>query len=341
MSTAAKITLYLSPEDGLVALPAGPGSDWARTVLDLAGFEELHEGIHALALSDQETARRAVDTLHLTADRFGVRLDTSDHPFIGDAARHVARGLPGTWDLEMGNLRLDESDARGRLARAWSSPGSPLATATGSYLREMPAAAFLSDRAGRELVLADAPWNRGSIVVGAIAPHLGFLALDVHRPTSVAALTVPSALQQITRELLPSYDRALVEGHRRMLDTVLNGIREAQASGKRPDLLPLAVGVQEHVPYLIQHVRTAGTRQLSEQSTTALNRAEEMLGAGIPTDEQETARVLKGWLDHGTRIANMIDTLDPYLADPPAPADTARGLPPAPPGPAAGPRPRR
>lgn len=337
MPTAATITLYVSPEDGLVALPAGPGSDWARTVLDLAGFEELHEGIHSLALSDQETALRAVDTLHLTADRFGVRLDTSDHRFIGDAARRIARGLPGTWDLEMGNLRLDESDARGRLTRAWSRAGSPLGTAVSSYLREVPAAAFLSDGAGRELVVADAPWNRGSIVIGAIAPHVDFLALDVHRPTSVAALTVPAVLQRITRELLPSYDRALVEGHRWMLDTVLNGIREARASEERPDLLPLTVGMREHVPYLIRHLRGPGTWPLSEQSTTALDRAEEVLGADIPADQRETARVLEGWLDHGTRIADMIDTLDPRLADTPP----ARGLPPAPPGPAAGARPRR
>ncbi|MEU5162305.1 hypothetical protein AB0G74_22240 [Streptomyces sp. NPDC020875] len=340
MPTSAEITLHLSPEDGLVAVPAGPGYDWARAVLDLAAFEETYEGIHTLPLSDPEMARRAIDNLHIVAFRFGARVGTTDRPFIGDTARRIAQGLPGTWELAVGHLQLPHSDARQSLDRAWSVPGGPLPVATRSHLRDMPAAAFFSDHAGRELVVVARPWD-DTVLVGAIAPHSEFPSLDVRQPASISAKTIPAARAQVTGRLLPSYDRALVEGHRRMLDTVLNGIREARASEGWPDLLPLAAGASQHVPYLLQHLRGSGTRPLSGQSAAALDRAEEVFGAGIPADVRRTARVLEAWLEHGTRIADMIDTLDPHLADTPPPAKTAPALPPGLPGQAAGSHPQR
>ncbi|MGW4200330.1 hypothetical protein [Streptomyces sp. NPDC004726] len=309
-------------------------------MLDLAGFEEAHEGIHTLPLSDQEVARQAIDTLCLTASRFGVRVDTTDRPFIGDSARRIAQALPGTWELEMGNLQLPESDARQHLARAWPVPDSPLPTATRDHLREMPAAAFLSDGTGRTLVVTERPWDH-AVLIGAIAPTPEFLSLDVRQPASIAAPTIPAALSQVTGRLLPSYDRALVDGHRRMLDTVLDHMRQARASADRPDLLPLAVAVRQHAPYLIRHLRGPGTWPLSGQSAAFLDRAEEALAADVPDGERETAQVLDRWLDHGTRIADMVDSLDRHLAHTPAPPGAVPGLPPGPPGRAAGPRPQR
>lgn len=61
--------------------------------------------------------------------------------------------------MELGNLQLPASDARNRLHRAWSAPDGPLPTATRSYSRQMPAAAFLTHEDGRVLVVTERPWD--------------------------------------------------------------------------------------------------------------------------------------------------------------------------------------
>lgn len=267
------------------------------------------------------------------------RVDTTDRPFVGDSARRLAHMLPGTWELEMGNLQLPESDARQCLAWAWSGPGSPLRTATASHcLREIPAAAILSDGAGRMLVVTGRPWD-GAVLVGAIATTPEFLSLDVRQPASIAAPTIPAALSQVTARLLPYYDRALVQGHRLMLDTALDHMRQARAGTDQPGLLPLAVALRQHAPYLIRHLRGPGAQPLSGQSAAFLDRAEETLASDVPADERETAELLERLLDDGTGLAGMVDALSPHLADEPASPRAVPGLPAGPPARPAGPRP--
>ncbi|MEV7706614.1 hypothetical protein AB0O59_26740 [Streptomyces sp. NPDC088922] len=229
--------MYLSPEDGLVALPHGPGADWARTALDLSAFEEHHEGIHVLVLNTPATAQNSIDTLYRNAQHFGITVDITRRPFIGDAARRIAQALDGTWEVEIGNLQLPESDARQRLRWAWSAPVRSLSSDPRVYGAQMSAAAFLTHEDGRELVVTEQPYA-DQLLVGALASDIEFLSLGIQPPASIVAPTEQAALEKITRTLLPSYDRALTEAHLLMLATTLAQAREARSSAEHADLIP-------------------------------------------------------------------------------------------------------
>ncbi|MET9958151.1 hypothetical protein ABZ128_03535 [Streptomyces sp. NPDC006326] len=340
-SATTTITLQLSPEDGIVALPAGPGSDWARAALDLARFEESHEGIHVLPLTDPTTAQTAIDTLFGNTSRFGISVNISRQPFIGDTASRIARALAGTWEIELGNLQLPASDARNRLHRAWSDADGPLPATTRSYSRQMPAAAFLTHEDGRVLVVTERPWDH-QVLVGAIAPHTDFLALDVRQPISIAASTVPAAVDKVSRTLLPSYDRALVQAHLQMFDATLTRVHAARHGAEHPEMLPLAISLRAHAPYLIRHLHASGPWPSSAQSAAALDRASQALTADPPADDRSTAEMLDRWLDHGSRVTEMVRSLDPHIAvHTPHRTTAPPGLPPRPPGTSTGSSPAR
>ncbi|MET8921647.1 hypothetical protein ABZW26_04450 [Streptomyces sp. NPDC004623] len=326
--------MYLSPEDGLVALPHGPGTDWARTALDLSAFEENHEGIHVLALNTPATAQNSIDTLYRNAQHFGITVDITRRPFIGDAARRIAQALDGTWAVEIGNLQLPESDARQRLRWAWSAPDGSLSYTVGAYGAQMSAAAFLAHEDGRELMVAERPWDK-QLLVGALAPHIDFPSLGIQPPASIVAPTEQTAVKKITRTLLPSYDRALADAHLLMLDATLAQVREARDSAEHADLMPLASALRQHAPYLIRHMRSTLPGPRAAQSAAVLDRAEETFTLAPPPEDQAASELLDQWLEHGTRLTEMTRSLDHGLIDRPAPAPAAQpGLPQPPSGPA-------
>lgn len=268
-------------------------------------------------------------------------MDISRQPFIGDTASRIARALAGTWEMELGNLQLPASDARNRLHRAWSAPDGPLPTATRSYSRQMPAAAFLTHEDGRVLVVTERPWDH-QVLVGAIAPHTDFLALDVPQPASIAASTAPAAVDKVIRALLPSYDRALVQAHLQIMDTTLARVHAARHSAEHPEMLPLALSLRAHAPYLIRHLRASGPWPASAQSAAALDRASRALTADPSADDGPAAEVLDRWLDHGRRVTEMVRSLDPHAAGRSTNRTTEPpGLPPRPPGTSTGPSPAR
>ncbi|WWM28101.1 hypothetical protein QBW33_31145 [Streptomyces sp. B21-104] len=326
--------MYLSPEDGLVALPHGPGTDWARTALDLSAFEENHEGIHVLALNTPATAQHSIDTLYRNAQHFGITVDITHRPFIGDAARRIAQALDGTWEVEIGNLQLPESDARQRLRWAWSAPVRSLSSNPRAYGAQMSAAAFLTHGDGRELVVAEQPYA-DQLLVGVLAPHIEFLSLRVLPPASIVASTEQAAVKKITHTVLPSYDRALADAHLLMLDATLAQVREARDSAEHADLMPLASALRRHAPYLIRHMRSTLPGPLVAQSAAVLDRAENTFTLAPPPEDQAASELLDQWLEHGTRLTEMTRSLDHGLIDRPAPASAAQpGLPQPPSGPA-------
>ncbi|MFJ8888182.1 hypothetical protein ACIRJR_32935 [Streptomyces sp. NPDC102402] len=325
--------MYLSPEDGLVALPHGPGADWARTALDLSALNEHHEGIYVLALNTPATAQNSIDILYRNAQHFGITLDITRRPFLGDAARRIAQALDGTWEVEIGNLQLPESDARQRLRWAWSAPDDSLSYTVGAYGAQMSAAAFLSHEDGRELVVAERPWDK-QLLVGALAPHVDFPSLGVRPPASIVAPTEQAALEKITRTLLPSYDRALTEAHLLMLATTLARAREAHSSAEHADLKPLASALRQHAPYLIRHLRSTLPEPLAAQSAAVLDRAEKTFTLAPPPKDQAASELLDQWLEHGTRLTEMTRSLDHGLIDRPSPSPAQPVLPQPPSGPA-------
>ncbi|MFE9725960.1 hypothetical protein ACFYQ5_20770 [Streptomyces sp. NPDC005794] len=332
--------MYLSPEDGLVALPRGSGADWARTALDLSAFEEHHEGIHVLALTSPATAQNSIDTLYRNAQHFGITVDITRRSFIGDVARRIAQALDGTWEVELGNLQLPQSDARQRLRWAWSAPVRSLSSNPRAY-GALSAAAFLTHEDGRELVVTEQPYA-DQLLVGVLAPHIEFLSLGIQPPASIGVPTEQAALKKITRTLLPSYDRALADAHLLMLDTTLVQVREARGSAEHADLMPLASALRQHAPYLIRHLRSTLPGPLAAQSAALLNRAEKTFTLAPPPEDRAAGELLDQWLEHGKRLTEMTRSLEHGLIDRPSLAPAAQpGLPPQPPNGPASPRPGR
>lgn len=236
-------------------------------------------------------------------------MEVTHRSYLGDTAAWIAVCLDGTWKVEVGNLGMPSSDAQDRLEYAWSN--GPLLDALRTHGDQMSAAAFLTHDDGRELVVTRRPSDQ-QILVGAVAPDTEHLTLDLDRPDSIVAATSFEAAKKVTQTLLPSYDRTMVQAHQQMLDTTLARVREARHSSRQPEMLPLAKSLRAHAPYLIRHLRSTGSPPSSAQSATVLDRAEEALAADPPTDVPSAAQMLEQWLDHGTRVTEMVRSLDPH-----------------------------
>ncbi|MFF7438976.1 hypothetical protein [Streptomyces sp. NPDC008122] len=330
MSPAARITLYTSPNDGIVALPNGPGSNWADIALDLARFESADKGVHVLPMSDLDRVQKALDTLYTHANRFDIQVSTSHQAFIGDIGRGIAHRLNGSWTVEVGNCQLAPSDARTRLRFLWDSSNGPLSGTMRSYEGEVDAATFLyAEETGLELAVLRRPWD-GQIVVGALASTTAFTSLDTVTPVSVAAPDLAGVLKQVAETLLPSYEHALAQAHFRLLERVLDQIRAAHAKGALPRIWSLNEDLCQHWYGLDQHLRRGLYGPLPEPLDDLLRTADVALSEGSAQDEEGAVRLLEHWLQQGTRLVDLVRPLDPDLA---ARAVTPLASPALPPGP--------
>ncbi|GGQ83355.1 hypothetical protein [Streptomyces asoensis] len=92
--TEAQIILAHSRESGIVAIASGERFAWAHTALAESGFQRDDEGVWHLPADGTQTT---VVDLVTCAKRHRTRVHTSIRRFIGDAARDLARLLPGQW----------------------------------------------------------------------------------------------------------------------------------------------------------------------------------------------------------------------------------------------------
>ncbi|MEU2231258.1 hypothetical protein [Streptomyces vietnamensis] len=329
MSPAANITLYSSPADGIVALPNGPGVDWAVVALDLARFESADEGIHVLPMSDLDRAQKALDTLYTNAHRFGITVTTTQQTFIGDIGRGIAARLDGSWTVEAGNCLLSPSDSRSRLNFLWDSLGGSLSYVMQSYSEQVSAVAFLCSETGLELAVLRRPWD-GQIVVGALAPDAQFASLGTMTPVSVVAPDVAGVLKKVTEKLLPSYEHALAQAHFRLLRGVLDQIRAARTSGALSRVWALDEDLCQHWHGLDQHLRGRyGT--LPKSLDDLLRGTDAALDEGSAQDEEGAVQLLEHWLQQGTQLVDLVQSLDPDFTAPPVTPSAPASLPPGPP----------
>jgi hypothetical protein len=329
VSPTAHITLYSSPDDGIVALPGGRGVDWAVIALDLAQFESAGEGIHVLPMSDLDRVQKALDTLYANAHRLGITVSTTHQTFIGDIGRSIAARLDDSWTVEAGNCRLSPSDSRNRLNFLWDSLGGSLSYVMQSYSEQVSAVAFLCSETGLELAVLRRPWD-GQIVVGALAPEAQFASLGTVTPVSVTAPDVAGALKKVMETLLPSYEHALAQAHFRLLGRVLDQLRAARTTGALPRLWSLNEDLCRHWYGLDQHLRGRyGT--LPEPLDDLLRGTDVALSEGSAQDKEGAVQLLEHWLQQGTRLVDLVQSLDPDFTAPSITPPGSASLPPGPP----------
>ncbi|MFI8103426.1 hypothetical protein [Streptomyces sp. NPDC086023] len=329
MSPTAHITLYSSPDDGIVALPGGRGADWAVIALDLARFESAGEGLHVLPMSDLDRVQQALDTLYANAHRLGITVTATHQTFIGDIGRSIAARLDDSWTVETGNCALSPSDSRSRLNFLWDSLGGSLSYVMQSYAEQVSAVAFLCSETGLELAVLRRPWD-GQIVVGALAPEAQFASLGAVAPVSVVAPDVASVLKKVTEALLPSYEHALAQAHFRLLGGVLDQLRAARTTGALPRLGALNEDLCRHWYGLDHHLRGLYD-PLPEPLGGLLRRADVALSGGSAQDEEGAVQLLEHWLQQGTRLVDLVQSLDADFTAPSAILPGSASLPPGPP----------
>lgn len=93
----AHIVLAYSRDAGIVAIAGGEQYPWAHTALEESGFRRGEAGVYRLPADDADASRATVAGLIICAERHRTSVSTSSRRFIGDAARDIARLLPGQW----------------------------------------------------------------------------------------------------------------------------------------------------------------------------------------------------------------------------------------------------
>jgi hypothetical protein len=136
----AQIILSHSRESGIVAIASGERYPWAHTALAESDFQRDDEGVWHLPADGTQTT--VVDLVTCTK-RHRTSVHTSSRRFIGDAARDLARLLPGQWhaSVEIYSHPAWQEDLvpwiwdRGELGRAVQSERIPYAASSPTWCR--------------------------------------------------------------------------------------------------------------------------------------------------------------------------------------------------------------
>ncbi|MEI5100910.1 hypothetical protein RB200_23210 [Streptomyces sp. PmtG] len=310
MTSSAKITLYLSAHDKIIALAGGTGRKWAETALDLSGFTQNHDQIHTLALDDQAHARQALTHLHQAARDCQVTVSTHPRPYLGDIAEAIVAALPGHWmaDVELLPEQQDQHYLRDYLWETGTLHDLLETTSLGF-------AAILRDGGGTELLLAERP-TAGSYVVAALIPSPDYVRVTGSAPRSVIASDARLAARFIQTRLLPEYARAV---HLSRLHEAEEDLRWAQehepGTYETVDLKAALYRFRTHATVFIAALRE--TTPLSAEQTVFLDRMEDSLNLDELKDPGPEALADAGavWLIDGEELIEMA-----RAATPPAPA---------------------
>ncbi|MCC2275568.1 hypothetical protein LKL35_09055 [Streptomyces sp. ET3-23] len=365
----AQIILAYSRDAGIVAMVSGTKYEAARTALEASGFQRGDAGVYRLQAGDSDASRATVAGLVRSAEAHGVAVTTSSRRFIGDAARDIARGLPGQWDTEI-ELYCHPVWQEDLVPWLWDS--GELGRAVQS--ERIPYAATLTNTASdTTLLLIERPGHQHHYLVGAFAPEpFGEGYGDPHAPRSIVLPPFPGrAAREISDRYLPAYDRAV---HTRRLTAVagaLDRIRTEHdtwsamaASNRYSDATPLGIDalgaataqfldsawrdfltVVDHAPALLDRCRPTATpwpgdTEALAQLADALGDAEavrEELAFGSPLARQErTARTwpaITTWLTHSEPFLRQARAATPHPRSALAVAAPPRALPPGRPAP--------
>ncbi|MFI9423396.1 hypothetical protein ACIG54_07495 [Streptomyces achromogenes] len=350
----AQVTLTYSRNIGVVAIATGKHYESAEKVLSATGFRRGEAGTYHVSDRDEAATREALAHLVRSARASGVEVAASSRRFIGDAARDIARLLPGQWDTQV-EIYAHPVWQEDLLPYLWDS--GELADTVRTA--RIPYAATLTNRAtDTTLLLAERPDHRLGYLVGAFAPEaFGEVDGDPHTPRSIIVLPLPGpAAQAITERYLPAYERAVHERRITMVAEALGLIRseldarhELCALSGAEDLLLAGLGssateagvfldrawrefltVVYHAPVLLDRCRPQASpwpqdAEALGRLAAALLTAQEICddlntGAVLSDDEhhQRSWPVIATWLTHSASFLRQARAAAP--SPPPAPA---------------------
>ncbi|MCG0285418.1 hypothetical protein [Streptomyces sp. PSAA01] len=361
----AQIILSHSRDSGIVAIASGEQYPWAHTALAQSGFRR-GDGVYHLPADGNGTT---VADLVTCAKRHRTSVHTSSRRFIGDAARDLARRLPGQWKT---SVEIYSRPAWQEDLVPWIWDSGELGRAL-QYER-LPYAATLTDPVqGTHLLLVERPGHQHDYLLGAFAPGPfdgGYG--DPHAPRGIVLPPSPGpAAQTITDQYLPAYDRAVHTRKTAAVADTLDRIRTEHhtwttmvASGPYGDTTPLGIDalgtasarlldnawgdfltVMDHAPALLEQCRPATTRWPGDtdalaQLDAALSDAEtvrEELARGILLTRTEritrTWPAIETWLAHGERFLRQARAATPRQRSASAGSVTPPTLPPGRPAP--------
>ncbi|MBT2509205.1 hypothetical protein J7I98_25640 [Streptomyces sp. ISL-98] len=364
----AQIILAYSRDAGIVAIAAGEQYPWAHTALEESGFRRGAAGVYALAAEDPDASRATVAELIRCAERHRTSVSTSSRRFIGDAARDIARLLPGQWEtqVEIYSHPVWQEDLV-----PWLWDSDELGRAVQSA--RIPYAATLTNTSGTTLLLVERPGHQLDYLLGAFAPEsLEEGYGDPHAPTSIVLPPFPGqAAKAITEWFLPAYDRAVHARRTAAVADALDRIRTEHdvwtgmvASGRYSDASPLGIDalgaateqfldsiwrefrtVLDHAPALLDRCRPAATPWPEDTGALArlagaLGDAEtvrEGLACGTPLSRPErntrTWPAVETWLAHGEPFLRQARAATPHQRPALGVSAPPRALPPGRPAP--------
>lgn len=199
----ADITLHLSTDDTITALPRGSGIRWAETALALAGFTRHDDGRHVLSLHPSHTARISLARLSEIAALCGTTLVHSDRPHVGEVADHLAHHLPGTWSSVLVDF-ADDDQADPVYERLWEADG-PVHQALEQ--RTLTWSAVLTAADGQAFVLTERPGDEQYLAAALLDDSYGdTVPADATAPHSVTSASA-SLLHAVSTRLLPAFEQ--------------------------------------------------------------------------------------------------------------------------------------
>ncbi|MEV7277609.1 hypothetical protein [Streptomyces sp. NPDC093111] len=361
----AHIVLTYGRDAGIVAIAGGERYRWAHTALEESGFHRDEAGIYRLPGDDEAAARATVAGLIRCAERHRTSVSTSSRPYIGDAARDIARLLPGRWDaaVEIYSHPVWQEDLA-----AWLWDSGELTRAVQST-RILYAATLTESVSGTTLLLAERPGHQHDYLLGAFPPKpFGEGHGDRHAPASIILPPFPGrAAKAITERFLPAYDRAV---HDRRTATVTEALDRIHTehdawttmviSGRYSDASPLGadalddaietfldkawpefLSVMQHAPALLDKCRPAATAQPDDMHALArladsLAHAETLDGGTRLNPRERRSRTwtaISTWLTYREPFLRQVRTAASHRPSAPAVSAPSRALPPGRPAP--------
>ncbi|MEV6807769.1 hypothetical protein [Streptomyces sp. NPDC051132] len=351
----AQITLTYSRNVGVVAIATGKHYESAEEVLSDTGFRWGEAGAYRLPDADETAVRKALGRLVQSARASGIEVAASSRRFIGDAARDIARLLPGQWDTQV-EIYSHPVWREDLIPYLWDS--GELVHAVRAA--RIPYAATLTNRAcDTTLLLTERPGHRFGYLVGAIAPEaFGEVDGSSRAPRSIIVPPLPGpATQAITDRYLPAYERVVHERRITVVAEALGLIRseldarhEPRSIAETGGVLPADSGssateagafldrawrefltVLDHAPVLLERCRPAAS--FWPQDAEALGRlAAALLTAQETRDDlnngvlsradhhQRAWPVIATWLTHSDSFLRQARAAAPCPPPAPAPA---------------------
>ncbi|MFJ5530982.1 hypothetical protein [Streptomyces sp. NPDC093261] len=330
--TEAQIILAHSRESGIVAIASGERYAWAHTALAESGFQRDDEGVWHLPADGTQTT---VVDLVTCAKRHRTSVHTSSRRFIGDAARDLARLLPGQWHASV-EIYSHPAWQEDLIPWIWDSGELGRAVQT----ERIPYAALLTDAVQRTaLLFIERPGRQLDYLVGAFSPEgLEGGYGDPHAPRSIVLPPLAGrAAQALTGRYLPAYEQAVHARQTAAIAAVLGDIRcehdtwqAMNASGRYSDATPLSAAargaatelfldhawrrfltVVDHAPALLDRCRPASSpwpddaaalSRLADAVIDAETLVDEIVHGGFVPEQERRARAwsaIETWLTDG------------------------------------------